>query len=494
MSEAGGIASSPIPDDAAGPLPLAGVRVLEFGYGVAAPVACRNLAQFGADAIKVESVRRPDSLRTVGAGWVPLETEWDVLRDTGAALNFTSPGKRSIGLEVDDPKGLEILHRLVAASDVLVMNMSVDGVAGLGLSYAEMRAVNPRLIWMNMPSFGAQEGPYQTFRTWGRNIAAMAGLTRLVGWPDRDPVGMSVNFPDYVSALWGTVAVVCALMQRDVTGEGCEIDVSQFQVAMSSIGPTVMEAVLGGTGLGSLGNRREGRAPHGVYPTRDADRWVAISVMDEDMWRGLCTIDGLEDLRRDPRYLTLAGRLAHQDDLDETVSRWTERITPWEAASELQAVGVAAAPVANNWEVLLDPQLEARDFFRVVPHARFGAELSYGQAIVLSDTGARFTRAAPAFGEDTRSILRDVAGLDDDEIAAAIDSGIAHPMTHPEVHLERPYLHWLANLMPKPWPASTVDPALILYDRLANERGGDRPAGLEAPPPEPGAPSGGPNR
>jgi benzylsuccinate CoA-transferase BbsF subunit len=456
-------------EDGAASLPLAGIRVLEFGYGVAAPVACRNLGQFGADAIKIESVRRPDSLRTVGAGWVPLETDWEIMRDTGTSLHFTSPGKRSIGLEVDQPEGKRIFARLVEHSDALIMNMSVDAVDSLGLSYAAMREINPRLIWMNMPSFGAQDGPYRTFRTWGRNIAAMAGISRLVGWPDRDPVGMVVNFPDYVSALWGTVAVVCALIQRDLTGDGCEIDVSQYQVALSCLGPTIMEAMLGGTGLGSLGNRRPGRAPHGVYPCRGDDRWIAISVLDESMWQGLGRIDGLDGLSSDPRFSSLSGRLAHEDDLDDIVGQWSARLSPWEAASELQAVGVPAAPVVNNWEVLLDTQLEARNFFRVLPHARFGADLSYGQAIVLSETGARFIRAAPAFGEDTVDILRDVAGCSDDEIQSALASGVAHQMSHPEVHLERPYLHWIRPLMPRAWPEPTLDPPTILYNRLLAE-------------------------
>src|SRR5205823_997258 len=224
--------------------PLAGLRVLEFGYGVAAPVACRNLAHFGADVIRVESARRPDSLRQVGAGWIPLDTDWRILRDTGALLQFTCQGKRSIGLEIDQPEGRRIFERLVRRSDALVMNMSVEAVAQLHVGYEEMRRVNPGIVWVNMPSFGSQDGPYRSFRTWGRNIAAMAGLARLVGWPDRDPVGLGVNLPDYLSALWGTIGVVCAFIRRDITGEGCDVDLSQFQAALSCIGPTVVEAAL----------------------------------------------------------------------------------------------------------------------------------------------------------------------------------------------------------------------------------------------------------
>jgi benzylsuccinate CoA-transferase BbsF subunit len=450
-------------------LPLAGVRVLEFGYGVAAPVCCRNLAQYGADVIRVESVRRPDSLRLVGAGWVPPEVRWDVTRDTGQALNFTCPGKRSVGLEVDTGEGRAIFLRLVAASDVLVMNMSIEAVAGLGLGYREIRDVRQDIIWMNMPSFGAAGGPYQGYRTWGRNIAAMAGIARLVSWPDRDPVGMSVNYPDYVSALWGTIAVVCAVLQRDLTGEGCEIDVSQYQVAVSCIGPTVMEAVLGGTGLGSLGNRYPGMAPHGVYPARGRDRWVALSVHDEEMWRGMCGVAGLESLADDPRFSTLEDRITNQEALDELVSGWTGGLTPWEAATELQSAGVAAYPVHDNASLLADPQLEARDFFRVLPHPRFGTDMSYGQAIRLCGTPGRFERAAPGFGEHTREILSELAWLGDDEIDAAIRSGVAHEMVDTELRLQRPYFHWIHNLVRGEWPKVDLDPAAIIYQRMATD-------------------------
>lgn len=462
-------------------LPLAGLRALEFGYGVAAPVCCRNLAQFGADVIRVESVRRPDSLRIVGAGWVPPEVGWEVARDTGQALNFTCPGKRSIGLEVDVAEGRDIFLRLVSASDVLVMNMSVDAVASLRLGYDEIREIKPDIIWMNMPSFGAADGPYQTYRTWGRNISAMAGISRLVGWPDRDPVGFGVNYPDYVSALWGTIAVVCAVIQRDLTGEGCEIDVSQYQVALTSIGPTVMEAVLGGSGLGGLGNRTPGMAPQGVYPARGRDRWVAVSVHDDEMWNAVGEVDGLESLAGDSRFSTLAGRLESHDELDEALSAWTRDRTPWAAASELQAAGVAAAPVQDNPSVLADTQLESRDFFRVLPHPRFGADMSYGQAITLGGTPGRFDHAAPGFGEHTREVLSEIAGLDPEAVQMALDAGVAHEMVKRDVRLERPYLHWIPNLVRGDWPAAGLDPASIIYRRMAEDPGLSEAPGHDGP-------------
>jgi crotonobetainyl-CoA:carnitine CoA-transferase CaiB-like acyl-CoA transferase len=266
--------------------------------------------------------------------------------------------------------------------------------------------------------------------------------------------------------------VVCALIRRDLTGEGCDVDLSQFQAALSCIGPTAVEAALGGRGLGSLGNRVDGYAPHGVYPSRAPDEWVAISVLDERMWQALRQIEGLDGLARDARFETLAGRLQCQDDLDDLLSVWSGGRSAQEAAAELQAVGVAASPVLDNWGVLVDPHLQARNFFGVKPHPRFGGELVYGQAISLSETPAVSSRAAPAFGQDTRAILRDLCGMGDEEIQASIESGAVHEMVHPEVHLERPYLHWIRSLLPLDWPPSTqIDPARILFDRLADETG-----------------------
>jgi benzylsuccinate CoA-transferase BbsF subunit len=451
-----------------GDAPLAGIRVLELGNGVAAPVACRNLAQFGADVVRIESERRPDILRVQTAGWLPPDFDWRVSRDTGASLNFTCPGKRSIGLELDSPHGREVFERLLERSDVLAMNMSLDAVRDLRVSYEDVRAVNPSIIWMNMPAFGAKDGPYARFRTWGRNLAAACGVSHLIGWPDRPPVGTWINYPDFVGALWGSIAVVCALLRRDITGEGCEIDVAQYQLAISCIGPAVIEAVLGGDGLGSRGNRRDGCAPHGLYPTRGNDRWVAISVTDEQMWDALCDLEGLRHMRADDRFTTLAGRLANQDALDVELGNWTCRRTHWEAAAYLQSVGVPAAPVLDNFEILADPQLQAREFFRVLPHARFGAELTYGQAIVLSETSAAFEQAAPAFGEHTRAVLRDVVELTDTEIDALLESGTAFDMPHPDLRLERPYLHWIAKLLPEAWPTPRFDPLTVLYERMAS--------------------------
>jgi crotonobetainyl-CoA:carnitine CoA-transferase CaiB-like acyl-CoA transferase len=195
---------------------------------------------------------------------------------------------------------------------------------------------------------------------------------------------------------------------------------------------------------------------------------VAVSVADDSAWEALRSVEGLESLADDPRFETLAERLANFDELDAVICEWTELRTAWECSVELQRAGVPAHPLFDHWDVLADPQLASRQFFRVLPSTRFGAELTYGQAVVLSETPANFTRAAPAFGEHTRDILK-VVGLTEPEIDGLITSGIAHEMPHPGLRLERPYLGWVPHLLRLPWPDSTVDPAQIIFDRMSEQ-------------------------
>jgi crotonobetainyl-CoA:carnitine CoA-transferase CaiB-like acyl-CoA transferase len=224
--------------------------------------------------------------------------------------------------------------------------------------------------------------------------------------------------------------------------------------------------VLGGDVPHATGTRHAGRAPHGVYETRDEERWLAVTVLDDAMWDGLCTVDGLEGLATDPRFATVVDRLANEDALDGAISAWARERTDWEGAAELQRAGVAAAPVMSHWDVLKDPQLAARRFFRLLPSHRFGRDFTYGQATVLSDTTAAFTRAAPSFGEHTREVLGE-AGCAPDEIDALVDQGVAHVVQDPELTLERTFLSWIPHVLPLDWPPSHVDTARVVFDELA---------------------------
>jgi crotonobetainyl-CoA:carnitine CoA-transferase CaiB-like acyl-CoA transferase len=363
-------------------------------------------------------------------------------------------------------------RRLDARADVLVMNMSVDAVESLAVRYRDLRDANPGLIYLNLFAFGS-EGPYRSFRTWGGNLSAISGLTASVGWPDRLPTGLPLSFPDYPSSMWGVIAVLAALLRRDREGTGWALELAQLQVAIECLGPIVSEAVLTGVSPPRTGASSRRGAPDGIFATSDDRRYVAVSVTDDDAWCRLADVDGLDELARDPAYATAAARVASRAQIGAQLARWTSARTAWEATWRLQEAGVAAFPVVDAFDVLRDEHLAARRFFRALPHARFDAELCYGQAVTLSDTPASFTRAAPAFGEHTREVLAEI-GLDDAEVEAMLASGVAHEMTYRDVKLARPFYGWIDKLVRLPWPPGAVDPAGMLFARLDATYGGDR--------------------
>jgi benzylsuccinate CoA-transferase BbsF subunit len=437
----------------AGSLPLSGIRVVEVGYAMAGPLTARYLGHFGADVIRIESRRKPDSLRVSRSSWLPRDTGFDIARDTSPLLNLSSAEKRSIVLEIDQPEGYAAFSRIVATADVLVTNLSADAIPKLRLSYDDIRAIRPDVIYLASTAFGDQ-GPYRSFRTWGMNLCAISGLDAMVGWPDRDPSGMGMSFPDYPSALIAVSAIVAALTRRRSTGAGAHLELPQFNVGLNCVGASIVDASLGGTAHQAPGNRDISAIPQGVYPARGEQRWVAISVADDSMWAALCQVDGLRGLGSDSRFDTAAGRAEHHDELDDALSSWTRCRTDWEAASELQDAGVAAAPVSDCWDALGDPQLVSRDFFQLGASRRFGADLACRPAAVSVNGAAQVRRAAPAMGEHSRQILSEVAGLEEPAIDRLISGGISEEMAQPDTQLRRPYLGWIGRLLRLGWPSA----------------------------------------
>jgi crotonobetainyl-CoA:carnitine CoA-transferase CaiB-like acyl-CoA transferase len=190
----------------------------------------------------------------------------------------------------------------------------------------------------------------------------------------------------------------------------------------------------------------------GVYPAAGDERWVAVTIADEDMWRALCSVDGLQALAADARFSTAASRAEHQDAIDACLAGWTQPRSDWQAAAELQEAGVAAAPVFDSWDVLGDPQLASRSYYQLAPSTRFGADLVTRPAAAPAALTQQVRTAAPGLGEHTVEVLRDVAGLTEPAIDAMLGDGTAYQMADPAVRLERPYLSWIGRLMRLPWP------------------------------------------
>lgn len=425
--------------------PLTGLRVCELSIAIAGPTCGKYLAYFGADVVKVESDRNPDVLRLLA-------------RDTGVAIGEFNAGKRSVGLDLKTEGGAKAMRRLLASSDVFLTNYTAPAIGNLGLTYDEVAAVRPDIVYAALPGFGSDPAtPYYEYVAWGPNQAPLVGLEAITGFPDHDPAGIAtISYPDYSSGVHAVVAVLAELHRRAETGQGAQIDLSQMEATVSLLGPLVL--AYGHTGVTPVasGNRQPGVAPQGVYPCRGDDRWVAVTVTSDAQWQSLCTVADHREWIDDRRLSTAEARAEHHDLTDELISAWTLLHRSSEVAQWLQEAGVAAAVVADNEALVVDPQLAARQFWALAPHPRIGTDLFTSVPVHLSETPGRFTNAGPPFAEDTVDVLRDICGYTGDEIAALVDAGAAWMPSVSELEpTDRPWRDWARVALPDlPWGAA----------------------------------------
>ncbi len=420
-STAGSGAAPPRPSDPApGERALDGLRIVEFGAGLAVPWIGRIAAWCGADVIKVESKKYPDVTRLYVS---PREPERGIQPQMSPWFTDWNAGKRFVSLDLTRPESIELALELVRRADVVVENYSSGVLEKLGLGVPALRAANPRLVALSSTGYG-DSGPCRHYVTWGPNIEAVAGLSRLSGYPWRPCTLTQYAYPDALSALHGLFAILCALEHRDRTGEGQYINLSQLETTVSCLGPLVLEVLANGREPARVGNRSPNAAPQGCYPCRGEDRWCAISAADDAAWEALCGVLDRPGWRRDPRFATAAARREHADALDARLAAATAGLDPFELQERLQAAGVAAG-VAQNTEDLLrrDPQLAARGYFEAISHRLKGEVTANGIPLVLSATPGRTDHAGEAIGEHTREVFGDLLGLSDERIADLVALG-----------------------------------------------------------------------
>jgi benzylsuccinate CoA-transferase BbsF subunit len=382
--------------------PLGGVRVLDFTWVVAGPVTTRLLADLGADVIKIE---RRDAL--------------DFGDRRGGLSGSLMRGKRSVVLNLADARGVGLARRLALGSDVVIDNFSARVMPNLGLDHESLRGERPDLICVRMTGYGLT-GPDRDHVSYGPTLQALTGYTLLMAEPGGPPAGLGYSYSDLAAGHLGTLAVLAALWRRGRTGTGALIDLAQQETVASLLGPVLLDRAVHGGSSTSAGNAsQEGpAAPHGVYPCAGDDRWIAISVFDDDAWRGLGRAAGDPPWANDARFATRSGRLARAAELDELVAGWTRGLDADAAMELLQSAGVAAGRVANAADLCArDPQLAARGHFVDVPTPEGPTVRLDGPAFVLSDTPARVRGPGPLLGEHTDEVLRELLGLDAEEIA-----------------------------------------------------------------------------
>jgi crotonobetainyl-CoA:carnitine CoA-transferase CaiB-like acyl-CoA transferase len=381
-------------------MPLDGVRVLDFTWVVAGPVATRILGDHGAQVVKVERKNPPP------LGNRKLGLQCDLHRS-----------KLSVALNMQHPRGVELARRLAAMSDIVMDNFSARVMRMWGMDYESLKVVKPDIICISMSGLG-HTGPRSSYVSYGPTLQALTGYTQLMAEPDGTPAGYGYSYADMVGGYSGALAALVALWHRRRTGKGQFVDLSQFEAVASVIGPALLDISVNGRTQTPPGyNSQEGpSAPHGVYKCRaldgDDDRWVAISVGTGPEWRRFVTAIGSPEWASEPKFRTLYLRMQNSAELDAHVSRWTAEHSAEEAMAILQRAGIAAGVVENGVDMCArDPQLKERGFWPEVSTKKGSTTHVTGIPFKLSGGSGEVRTIAPEVGEDFDYVLGELLGL-----------------------------------------------------------------------------------
>jgi len=388
--------------------PLDGLKVLDLMWVMAGPAGSRVLADYGATVIRVESVNRIDTARTLQPFWRD-----DPDPEFSGLFNNMNAGKLGLALDLRKPAARDVILDLARWADVVTESFSPKAMRQLGLDYAAMAEVNPEVIMLSSCLLG-QTGPYADLAGFGTMAGAVSGFFNIAGWPDRPPCGPFGAYTDYVSPRFLVATLMAALEHRRATGQGQYIDLSQAEASTQFLSTSLLDCAVNGRVFERRGNADPVMFPHGVFPAAGDDRWVALAVEDADQWRHLCATIGRTDLAE---LVDADDRRARAGEVDAELAAWTGARGAQEAATELQVAGVPSYVVQNTVECFEDPQLRHRGHFVQVEHDKQGTTWVEGTRFHLSRTPARITRGGPTFGQHTFEVLTDVLGYDGDRIA-----------------------------------------------------------------------------
>ena len=390
---------------------LEGLRVIEFGIAAVVPELCWMLSELGADVIKIESRKKPDVLRAAGLADL----------DRSFCFNMECRGRRGIALDLTTADGRRLAKELCATADVVAENNRGGVMAKLGLDYDDIAAVNPSVVYVASQGYG-RGGPMGEMKAFGPLNSSFAGVHMLWSHPDGPyPCGTSLNHPDHIASKMLTVGVLSALDHRYQTGEGSFVEMAQTEAAAYLLGELYLEAIETGVNPTNLANRDRHMAPQGVYPGSEDDSWVAITVQSDDAWRALELVAGWT---ADETLGNVEARFVAHDAIDERLSQWTSLRSVEQTAELLQAVGVSAMPVMGPLDHLADPHLDERGLMVDLVHEVHGPEQQPANPTRMSRTVLRTAQSAPPLGHHTHEVLREVLGIDDDELNRLEAAGV----------------------------------------------------------------------
>ncbi len=409
--------AAPTLREANGRPPLEGLKVCDFSWVYAAPAATRVLADWGATVVKVESTTFLDALRT----GQPYK---DGIVGPERSANFCNVniGKLGVTLDLSKPEGRTIALRLAEWADVVVENFSPKAMAGWGLDYAALSARNPGLIMLSTCLSGGS-GPQASLAGYGTMGAAISGFHELTGWADRPPAGPFLAYTDYVSPKFVAASILAALNHRDRTGQGQHIDLSQAEASLHFLAPALLDYTVNQRQRSRDGNNSEECAPHGVFRCAGEDRWIAIAATNQAEWNALCTVAGHPEWAADSHFAMFQRRYANRAILDQLIEEWTATAGVDELEARLQAAGIPAHRVSTAADLLDDPQLRSRGHWAEIEQGEAGTVTVEMPRFKLSRSAFVPPQPAPTLGQHNDLVLREILGMNDEEIAALAVSG-----------------------------------------------------------------------
>ena len=391
--------------------PLQGLKVIEMGQLIAGPFAAKTLADFGAEVVKIEPPGAGDPLR-----------QWRLVKDgTSVWWQVQSRNKRSVALDLRKPEGQDIVRRLVAEADVLIENFRPGAMEGWGLGPEVLQALNPRLIMLRVSGYG-QTGPYRDRPGFGVVGEAMSGLRHLTGEPGRVPVRVGVSIGDTLAALHGVIGILMALHHRHRSGQGQVIDVALYEAVFNCMESLLPEYSAFGTVRGPAGSALPGIAPTNAYVCQDGG-YALVAGNGDSIFKRLMQCIGRPDLADDPELGSNAGRVKRVQELDAAIGAWTAGRTVDEALAALASAEVPSGKIYTVADIAADAHYAARGMLEQVTLDDGSALTVPGFVPKLSLTPGGHHRNAPALGQDTDAVLREV-GLSEAQIAELRARGV----------------------------------------------------------------------
>lgn len=395
--------------------PLNGIKVANFSWVGVGPQGIKYLACWGAEVVRVESHRRPDMARLM----LPFK---DGISNVDRQPWFAdiNGSTHSVGIDLNTPSGLDIAWKLIEWADVMAESFTPGKMKKWGLDYESVVKEKPDIIYLSTSQTGGT-GPLAKFSGFGVHAAAMAGITHITGWPDRDPTPVPMAFSDPLGARFVAISILSALEYRRRTGEGQHLSISQWESSLHNISPVLMDYFVNGRSMIRSGNKLPYAAPHNAYSCKGDDRWCAIAIMNDTQWNAFCDVVN-QDWTRDSKFSTLLARKKNEEELDTNINKWTSEFTAEDIEERMQKVGVPCHILENIEDNYNDPQLRHRDFLPKLEHSVMGCHTYHKHGFKLSEAEGTWY-AGPALGEHNEYVFKELLGMTDDEIAEALIAG-----------------------------------------------------------------------